>query len=115
MISDNGLRLSHWTIPTSTFKIIYFLEFAFVKSRRGSKKKVIRKIPTVHEFDFWMGGKGGRDISRIFSFHPRLVYCSCFACAALPSISQVKSSETNRRVLSVPRKYNCLYSCLGGE
>jgi hypothetical protein len=45
MISNNGLRLSYRTIPI--LNIWNYLGFAFVRSRRGSKKRVIGKIPTI--------------------------------------------------------------------
>jgi hypothetical protein len=44
MISDNGLRLPP---DHSNFNIKNYIKFAFVRSRRGSKKKVIGKIPTI--------------------------------------------------------------------
>jgi hypothetical protein len=48
MISNNGLRISLRTIPTSILK--NYLEFAFVRSRCGSMKKVIWKISTISFF-----------------------------------------------------------------
>ncbi len=43
-ISNNGLRLSHRPLQLQTFK--NYLTFAFVRGHRGSKEKVIGKIPT---------------------------------------------------------------------
>jgi hypothetical protein len=40
MIGNNGLQLSYRTSP------FQLLKFAFVRSRRGSKKKVIEKVST---------------------------------------------------------------------
>jgi hypothetical protein len=103
MISKNGLRLSHWTI-------------AFVRSRRGSKKKVIGKIPTLPYTSIVYILYIARYIYSPFCpvlYCVYLVYCEVYILYILPCVFCVCSVYCEVYILYILPSV-CYYYGLGG-